>query len=123
MGQVKGRRRLTRTPKVRTALSRPCPAGQKDSGQRFFIKSGQNPGADRISTDRNWTAFFLKIRTESGQQTDTRPDFPENPDKNETRTGHGQCYPPTSDNQFMSVGKNWDLLRFNLYRINYLHIA
>ena len=37
------RRRRTRTVKVRTALSRPCPAGQTDNGQ-----------------------LFPKIRTESG---------------------------------------------------------
>ena len=68
------RRRRTRTVKIRTALSRHCPPGQTDNGQLFSI-----------------------IRTESGQQTDTGHDFPENPDKNKTRTGHGQCCPPTSD--------------------------
>ena len=47
-------------------------------------------------TDRQQTAF-LKSRTESGKQTDTRQDFPENRDKNQTRTGHGHRYPPTSD--------------------------
>ena len=67
------RRRRTRTVKVWIALSRPCPTGQTDNEQRFS-----------------------KIRTESGQQTDTGHDFPENPDKNKTRTGHGQCCPPTS---------------------------
>ena len=100
-------------------------SGQTDTGQHFFKKSGQNPdsGQDRdkkIRTDRHRTAFFLKIRTESrqltksrqtesgqtdtgqkirtesGQRTDTGHDFPENPDKNETRTGHGQYCPPTS---------------------------
>ena len=30
------RRRRTRTMKVRTALSRPCPAGQTDNGQLFL---------------------------------------------------------------------------------------
>ena len=33
--------RRTRRVKVRTALSRPCPAGQTDNGQFFFLKSGQ----------------------------------------------------------------------------------
>ena len=59
-----------RTVKVRTALYRPCPTGQTDNGQ-----------------------FFSKIRIE--QLTDTGYDFPENPDKSETRTGHVQCCPPT----------------------------
>ena len=35
-------------------------------------------------TDRQRTAFF-EVRTESGKQTDTGQDFPENPDKNQTR--------------------------------------
>ena len=47
-------------------------------------------------TDRQRTAF-LKSRTESGKQTDTGLDFPENRDKNQTRTGHGHRCPPTSD--------------------------
>ena len=50
-----------------------CPAGRTDNGH-----------------------VFSKIRTESGQQTDTGHDFPEDPDKDETRTGHEQCCPPTS---------------------------
>ena len=45
-----------------------------------------------------------KIRTDSGEQTDTGHDFPGNPDKNETRTGHGHCCPPTS-------GQSWTLLK------------
>ena len=36
------RRRRTRTVKVRTALSRPCPAGQTDNGQ-LFPKIWKNP--------------------------------------------------------------------------------
>ena len=51
-----GRRRRTRTAKVRTALSCPCPAGQTDNGQSFSQKSGQNPDTgqnrDRQSPDR-----------------------------------------------------------------------
>ena len=39
---VSVRRRRTRTVKVRTALSRPCPAEQTDTGQYFFLKSRQN---------------------------------------------------------------------------------
>ena len=78
---------------------------RQTTGSFFFI----------IRTDRHRTGFFTKfrtesgqrtkprqtdtgqkIRTESGQQTDNGHDFPENPDKNETRTGHRQCCPPTS---------------------------
>ena len=33
-----GRRRRTRTAKVRTALSCPCPAKQTDNGQNFVLK-------------------------------------------------------------------------------------
>ena len=66
-------------------------------------------------TDRHRTAFFTQFRTESAKRaesrqieseqkiqtefrhrTDTGHDFPDNPDKNETWTGHGQCCPPTS---------------------------
>ena len=65
---VSVRRRRTRTAKVRTALSCPCPAGQTDNGQ-----------------------------------TDTAHDFPENPDKKETRTGYGQCSPPTSGFSFVKL--------------------
>ena len=55
------------------------------------------PTADRIKTKKSGqTDTWQKIRTEPGQQTDTGHDFPENADKNETRTGHGQCCPPTS---------------------------
>ena len=61
------------------------PADIGGQGQR---KSRQT---ESVQTDTG-----QKIRTESGQQTDTGQDFPENPDKNETRTGHGQCCPPTS---------------------------
>ena len=43
------RRRWTRTVKLRSALSRPCPAGQTDIRQ-----------------------LFSKIRTESGQQTESK---------------------------------------------------
>ena len=39
-------------------------------------------------TDRQRVAFFSNFYTESGQRTDTGQYFPENPGKNETRTGH-----------------------------------
>ena len=42
--------RRTRTPKVRTALSRLCSAGQTDNGQRFFENSGQKRDKDRTRT-------------------------------------------------------------------------
>ena len=93
------RRRRTRTGKVRTALSCPCPAGETDTGQSFFLKIRTKSGhrTESRQTESGQTDTGQKIRTESGQQTDTGQDFPENPDKNETRTGHGQCCPPTSD--------------------------
>ena len=70
------------------------------SEQTSADKDSESPDSSALSlsgrTDRQRTEFFLKIRTESGQRTDTGQDFPENPEKNETRTGHGQCCPPTS---------------------------
>ena len=60
--------------------------GQWESGQQTEStqeKSGQ-------TQDRN-----------SGQQTDIGHDFLENPDKDETMTGHGQCCPPTSAVSYM----------------------
>ena len=65
------RRRWTRTPKILTALSRPCPAGHTNTGQHFSKNPDRIRTADRIKTDR--------IRTDRH------------------RTGHGQCCPPTSE--------------------------
>ena len=62
--------------------------------------SGQNrdrQNADRKTSDRK-----------SGQQTDTGHDFPEIPDKNETRTGHGQYCPPTSAIQSFILDFLWE---------------
>ena len=73
-----------RTDSGQRTESRQSKSGQKDIGQSFFTK---------IRTE-------TRQRTESRQtesaQTDTGHDYPETPDKNETRTGHGQCCPPTS---------------------------
>ena len=67
------RRRRTRTKKVRTALSCPCPAGQTDSGQSFCEKSGQNPdngqNRDRQSPDSGQTPD--RISGKSGHKRDT----------------------------------------------------
>ena len=119
--------------KVRTASTRSCPSGLLKT---FFLKYVQNPDSgqnrdrknpdrqisdslfykntNRIRKERHWTAFFLKIRIESGQlkelkqtesgQTDTgrikKADvghqFPVNPDTKETSIGDGQCCLPTS---------------------------
>ena len=68
--QFESRRRRTRTVKVRTALSFPCPAGQTDNGQSFFLK---------IRTE-----FWHP--TESEQTESGQTDAGRNPDKNETRT-------------------------------------
>ena len=68
---LKKRRRRTRTVKVRTDLSRPCPTGQTDNGQLFSIirtESGQNRTESR---QKKRTGFLTKFRTESGQRTDT----------------------------------------------------
>ena len=53
------RRQRTKTVKVRTALSCPCPAGQTDSGQ-FFSKIRT---ADRIETGE------IRTKTRQGQNT------------------------------------------------------
>ena len=44
-------------------------------------------------TESGQTDIGQKIRIESGQLTDTGHDLSKNPDKYETRTGHGQCCP------------------------------
>ena len=100
--------------KVRTALSRPCPARQTVNRQRFF-KPGQSTDSglhrDRNSPERQISDnIFTKFRTESrqtepgqtksgqtdagqknrtdsGQQTDIGHDFSANPE-NETRIAH-----------------------------------
>ena len=83
-----------RTESGQRTDSRQTESGQTDTRQPFSLKSGQNPDSGQIRDRQN-----LDRQTpdrKSGQQTDTGQDFPENPDKNETRTGHGQCCPPTS---------------------------
>ena len=57
------RRRRTRTPKVRTALSQSCPAGQTDNGQSFLQKSGQNcaTGQDLPPSDRIFNKMYYSI--------------------------------------------------------------
>ena len=64
----------------------------------IFLKVRTDSGqlTELRQTESGQTDTGQKIRTESGQHTDTGQDFPENPDKNETRTGHGLCCPPTS---------------------------
>ena len=142
------RRRLVHTDNIQTDTGQTIfehnPDGQTPDS--LFSKNPDKiPTADRIEvekirTDRHRTAFFLKIRTESGQrtdsrqtksgqtdtgqkirtesgqQTDTGQDFPENPDKNETRTGHGQCCPPTSASHVLHLNKyltNVNQLQYN----------
>ena len=68
------RRRRTGTPKIRTALSRSCPAGQTDNGQLFSkipdrIRIADRFETDKIRTERHRTVFFTKIRTKSRHRT------------------------------------------------------
>ena len=95
------RRRQIRTPKVRRALPHLFLVGQIDNGQRLSEKSGQNPDSwqnrDRKNPDRHTSESLTKIRTESGQQTNTGRDFPDKSDKNKIGLGQKQCCPPTSD--------------------------
>ena len=63
-----------RKSKVRTAMSRPCPAGQIDNGHMFREFRTENIGK--------------KIRTGTEQK------IPEYPDINETGSGHGQYGSP-----------------------------
>ena len=87
----------TRRRRSRTALSRPYPVGQTDNGQFFSkIRAESSQLTESRQTESGQTDIKQKIQTESVQQTDTGHDFLENSDKNETRTGHGQCCPPTS---------------------------
>ena len=94
-----GRRRRTRTVKVWTALSRPCPAGQIDNGglfskirtksgkrtesrqkksgqtemqQHFLQNSGQNSDSGQNPDNRHTPdTIFCKIRTKTRQGQDT----------------------------------------------------
>ena len=53
-------------------------------------------------TDRHRTENPDRIRTADRHGAwDTGHDFPENPDKSETRTGHGQCCPPTVESDWL----------------------
>ena len=52
---------------------------QRKSGHQTESRQTESGQTDRQTPDRK-----------SGQQTDTGQDFPEIPDKNETRTGYGQ---------------------------------
>ena len=97
---VTTRRRRTRTAKVRTALSCPCPAGQTDTGQSFFWKSGQNPDTgqnrDRQNPDRQTSDMIFykipdRIRTADRIETDrirTDRHRTENPDRIQTADRH-----------------------------------
>ena len=79
------RRRRTRTPKVRIALSRPCPAGQTES-------SGQIE-TDIIRTDRHQTQFSGK----SGQKRDK--------DRTRTVLSADVCF--IEHGQIMTYGPEW----------------
>ena len=67
----------------------------------FFYNPDRIRTADRIDTGkirtyRNRTVVFYKIPVRIRTADRTGQDFPENQDKNETRTGHRQCCPATS---------------------------
>ena len=84
----------TRTLKVRTPLSRPCPTGQAGNDfSKIRTESRQLTESRRTKTGQTDTG--QKIRTQSGQ------DFSDNPETNETSTGHGQCCPPTSGTDWL----------------------
>ena len=61
---------------------------ERQTTDGFFRKSGQNPESEFWKAEKTWQIKF--------GLTDTSQDFPENPDKNETRIGHRQCCPSTS---------------------------
>ena len=61
------RRRRTRTVKVRTAMSRPFPTGQIDTGQKIRTESGQQTD----TVPQTPTTIFRKIRTKTRQGQDT----------------------------------------------------
>ena len=62
----------------------------------MIVRTESGQLTESRQTESEQTDTGQKTQAESGQQTDTGHDFSENPDKNETRTGHGQCCPPTS---------------------------
>ena len=94
----------------------------------FFLEIRTESGqlTESRQTESGQTDTGQKIRTESGQQTDTGHDFPENQDKNETRTGHGQYCPPTSGlnhyvNHFCSLC--WSIFQSEKWASNILSLT
>ena len=92
--------------KVRKALS-----GQLTESRQ--TESGQTDTGQKIQTD---TGFGQQTDSKFGQQIDTGHEFQENPDKNETRTGHGQCCPPTFglDSKLWNGTKGYSKLLFGV---------
>ena len=84
-GSVQTRRRRTRTAKVWTALSCPCPTGQRTE---FLQKSGQNPDIGQNRDKQN------PDRQTSDRKSGKNPDSRQKPDgifrKILTKTRHEQ---------------------------------
>ena len=67
---LRSRRRRTRTVKVWTALSRPCPAGETNNGQLFaIIRTADRIEAGKIPTDRHRTENPDRMRTTDRHRT------------------------------------------------------
>ena len=83
-------------------------ASRKQTSDSLFykIRTADRIGTDRIRIDRHRTENTDIIRTDTG------PDFPENPDKNETRTEHGQYCPTTYDSKTPFKGETDTMIEF-----------
>ena len=90
------RRQRTRSVKVRTALSRLCPAEQTDSGQLFLQKFEQDPDSrqnrDRKNQDRQTSDSIFYEIPDSGQNRDRQNPDRQTPDrKSGQQTDTGSC--------------------------------
>ena len=64
-----------------------------------YKRDRRNAMLETVSSKESSIWPFASDQTSAdkdGESPDTGHDFPENPDKNNTRTGHGQYCPPTS---------------------------
>ena len=108
----------TRTVKVRTALCLVLVRPNRQTSDSIFYKiperiltadsilTADRIETERIRTDRHQTENPDRIWTADRHWTR----FSEKLDKNETRTGHGQCCPPTSDEESFRIFETFCIL-------------
>ena len=102
----------TRIVKVRTALCLVLVRPNRQISDSIFYKipdrilTADRIETDRIRTDRHQTENPDRIWTADRHWTR----FSRKLDKNETRTGHGLCCPPTSDEESFRIFETFCIL-------------